>query len=693
MKYILAFFCFFAVRATAAPLLSPAPSAHRGVLDLRHVDLLRQIVSTDGEWALYWHRLLQPSDTLGAPTAYVPFPRLWGRTTVDGQALPGQGYATYTLTILMPPHSNPLAFRVPDAYTAYRLFVNGVEISHNGNPDTTASSTIPQYLITIPDLATSADTLHLLLQVANFVHSKGGPYKSIQLGDKETLLHLRRIDDSFDILLTGCLLMTGLIFFGLFLFGSHDKSILYFSLFALVYTYRVIGARTFVLQSIFPDLPWGVGLRLEYLSLLFSIIFFSLYTQQLYPRETNKWVIRVQIALSLAFLVIVLFFPPIVYTRLLNEFLVIMGGMIVYALYVYFKAQRNKRVGAVFALLSTGVLLLIFVILIWQYFGIIETPRVTLFIGYLSFFFLQSLILLFRFTHALKRAIGDLEKSLADLNATQQQLIQSEKMASLGELTAGIAHEIQNPLNFVNNFSESSIELSEELKTEMLASPFDVAKLESLVDDLVKNQEKINFHGKKTESIVKSMLQHSRRSSGQKEFTDLNALADENVRLAFHGMRAKDKSFNVTLQTDFDPSLSKILVVPQDLGRVVLNVLTNAFYSVSQKKALSAPGFEPTVSVSTRRVVLAGGTRWAELRIRDNGMGIPAGVIAKVFQPFFTTKPTGQGTGLGLSLSYDIITKGHGGQMKVSTAEGEFAEFVIYLPAEAESAEGRGLSK
>lgn len=275
-------------------------------------------------------------------------------------------------------------------------------------------------------------------------------------------------------------------------------------------------------------------------------------------------------------------------------------------------------------------------------------------------------------------AFERLNYTLNSLKKTQTQLVQAEKMASLGELTAGIAHEIQNPLNFVNNFSEVSVELANELKEEMKQSSLDEKEkkeLEKLIDDLVQNQEKINFHGKRADGIVKGMLMHSRSSSGQKEPTDINALADEYLRLSYHGLRAKDKTFNAAFKTDFDTDLPKANVVSQDIGRVILNLFTNAFYSVTEKKKQLNGAYEPTVSVTTK---MSDGK--IEVRVRDNGMGIPQKVIDKIYQPFFTTKPGGQGTGLGLSLSYDIVTKGHGGQMSVETKEGEFAEFIIQLP-------------
>ncbi|HSO85270.1 MAG TPA: ATP-binding protein [Draconibacterium sp.] len=265
------------------------------------------------------------------------------------------------------------------------------------------------------------------------------------------------------------------------------------------------------------------------------------------------------------------------------------------------------------------------------------------------------------------------ENTLANLKATQSQLIQSEKMASLGELTAGIAHEIQNPLNFVNNFSEINKELIEELKEELAIG--NIQSAEELANDIKENEEKISHHGKRAESIVKGMLQHSRTSTGQKELTDINKLADEYLRLAFHGIQAKDKSFNATLITDFDETIVKINVIPQDIGRVVLNLINNAFYAVNEKKKQQSDGYEPSVLVSTKqnagKIVIS---------VKDNGPGIPASIVDKIFQPFFTTKPTGQGTGLGLSLAYDIV-KAHSGELKVETKEGEGSEFTLILPA------------
>ena len=271
-----------------------------------------------------------------------------------------------------------------------------------------------------------------------------------------------------------------------------------------------------------------------------------------------------------------------------------------------------------------------------------------------------------------KRQTADLTEALQNLKATQSQLIQSEKMASLGELTAGIAHEIQNPLNFVNNFSEVNKEMIDELQTELEAGNTEEAI--AISNDIKDNEEKINHHGKRADAIVKGMLQHSRQTKGVKELTDINALCDEYLRLSYHGLRAKDKSFNAEFKTDFDKSIEKINVVPQDIGRVLLNLCNNAFYAVSEKKKTGDENYQPAVLVQTKKE-----NNNVRVTVSDNGNGVPQNIIDKIFQPFFTTKPTGEGTGLGLSLSYDII-KVHGGNIHVETKEGEKSEFVISLP-------------
>ncbi|TSD63823.1 GHKL domain-containing protein [Inquilinus sp. KBS0705] len=277
----------------------------------------------------------------------------------------------------------------------------------------------------------------------------------------------------------------------------------------------------------------------------------------------------------------------------------------------------------------------------------------------------------------LERQVNDrtaeLNQSLTNLKATQTQLIQSEKMASLGELTAGIAHEIQNPLNFVNNFSEVNTELIDEMYAEIEKGDYEEVK--AIAGDIKENQRKISQHGKRADFIVKGMLQHSRSSTGERQLTSINTLADEFLKLSYHGLRAKDKSFNAELYGNFDADLPQINIVQQDIGRVLLNLFNNAFYAVSERKKTAGPDYKPEVTVSTS-------TEGSQviIKVKDNGIGIPDAIKEKIMQPFFTTKPTGEGTGLGLSLSYDIVVKGHGGSIDINSKEGEGSIFIIKIP-------------
>ncbi len=296
------------------------------------------------------------------------------------------------------------------------------------------------------------------------------------------------------------------------------------------------------------------------------------------------------------------------------------------------------------------------------------------------FFVIVIIFILYKLYRKVGRRTLQLRRSLEELKATQAQLIQSEKMASLGSLTAGIGHEIQNPLNFVNNFSEVNIELLHELEEGLLRKlpEADKAEADEIIKDLAQNMGKINHHGKRADAIIKGMLQHSRKNTGQKELTNINALADEYLRLSYHGLHPKDKSFKIDIKTNYDEALSevegKIDINPQDFGRVLLNLYNNAFYAITEKREKQGESYKPYISVTTKKL-----HDRIHVHVRDNGTGIPQRVLDKIYQPFFTTKPTGQGTGLGLSLSYDII-KAHSGELRVETKEGEFAEFIIDIP-------------
>jgi signal transduction histidine kinase len=357
---------------------------------------------------------------------------------------------------------------------------------------------------------------------------------------------------------------------------------------------------------------------------------------------------------------------------------------------VLYHAWKNKQKGvgfvaaAFFGLVFSTVTFSIYSTIsqyYWDLFGkfLVYMAYSSLPLGLTAFMAIRFRDLYANLEKKVKERTTELNQSLEDLRSTQAQLIHSEKLASLGALTAGIAHEIQNPLNFVNNFSDVNQELLEELKEE-LADKGNLEEVKSIANDVIGNEQKINHHGKRAESIVKGMLLHSRGSSGHKEPTDINALADEYLRLSYHGFRAKDKTFNADYKTDFDPNLPKINVVPQDIGRVLLNLINNAFYAVQVKTHGGASlqqtpsPHKPTVTVSTQK-----NSHGIEITVKDNGPGIPPEIVDKIFQPFFTTKPTGQGTGLGLSLAYDIV-KAHGGEIRIESKNGEGTEFIVHLP-------------
>jgi len=515
--------------------------------------------------------------------------------------------------------------------------------------------------------------------------------------------------------LIGIFLILTLIHFSFYLFYKAQKANLYFSLFTLLTTIGFIGNYSsfkvnWVYFKPFAFLPSAMFITTGY---LFMVI--ALYA--LLEQKKGKWY---YILVTMVMLCQLFFFLP-GYWGWQSVALVVSNLVNLEITRISFLGVREKKRGAwIMAVGSAGYLVF------WACFSFLGKPgeleafslivfdmaflsipiATSVFLGadfaYTNNLLRQKLIeveklsqktieqekekqqLLANQNEMLEKQVeertGELKKSLENLKSTQAQLIQSEKMASLGELTAGIAHEIQNPLNFVNNFSEVSNELIDEMKMEL--DKGDVTEAKLIADDIRQNLEKINHHGKRADAIVKGMLQHSRSSSGQKELTDINALCDEYLRLSYHGLRAKDKSFNAKFETRFDDTIGKINIVPQEMGRVILNLINNAFYAVKEKAqaAVLAPpavAYEPTVSVITKNL-----KDKIEIQVKDNGNGIPAAIKEKIFQPFFTTKPTGQGTGLGLSLSYDIVTKGHGGEIKVTSQELQGTTFTIVLPVQ-----------
>jgi signal transduction histidine kinase len=535
------------------------------------------------------------------------------------------------------------------------------------------------------------------------------------------------VTNTIAILFTGILILAAVFNF-FFFTATKDKVYLYFALFAFLDALYPNG--DVILKFIFRETPL-LRNDIETAVLVFNLFFFvNFFRRYLETFKDNRTWDRILVASSYAYFIILLLFVLLEETTshfwrlILGEAIGSMSQLISLLLFVA-SLLYLKQKNAVQSKITPILPVLFYWGPVWSYAGCDEllakytgrsqpavsswvklwSPLIELIsLGLLVLFFSWSLFRRYQqlqkqlTQQALEKEIernqliaqqkvqlektveertAELKLSLNEIKATQAQLIQSEKMASLGELTAGIAHEIQNPLNFVNNFSEVNKELIEELKSQK--SKLKSEEQDEILNDIDANLEKVLHHGKRADSIVKGMLQHSRASTGVKEPTDINKLADEYLRLSYHGMRAKDKSFNAEFKTEFDESIGKINVVPQDIGRVLLNLFNNAFYAVNEKRKTAGENYQPLVTVATKSPSPWVERGWGEVIVTDNGKGIPQNIVDKIFQPFFTTKPTGQGTGLGLSLAYDII-KAHGGEIKVETKEGEGSEFIIQLP-------------
>ncbi|WP_295674463.1 ATP-binding protein [uncultured Mucilaginibacter sp.] len=508
---------------------------------------------------------------------------------------------------------------------------------------------------------------------------------------------------------SGCFMLLVILQLAIYFFNPERKVNLYLSIYAFL---QLLTLWDGLLSPILQGTGWyTIMLAIFCFAAPADFVFFIMMTYAFFSYPRGRW-----------FLVLAIFCIPVVIIQFIGDNVRTEHVLAVYNVLCYIevmrisvKALRQKKAGA--GLLLAGIILALIFFVLFNIDDFIDlqpfllicfeaalaflTPAIILSI-LLAREFAQNLVslrqklteveslsvrslqqeaekqqLLARQNEMLEQKVtertAELHQSITELKSTQNQLIQSEKMASLGELTAGIAHEIQNPLNFVNNFSEVSTELTQELKEELRSGH--TAEAIAIADDLEQNLDKINHHGKRAGAIVNGMLEHSRKSTGTKEPTDINALADEYFRLSYHGLRAKDKAFNAEMTTNLDGKLPKANIIPQDIGRVLLNLFNNAFYAVYQKQKTAAGDYKPVVTVTTST-----GNNQVIIKVKDNGNGIPDETKDKIMQPFFTTKPTGEGTGLGLSLSYDIVVKVHGGTIDLDTKEGRYTEFTVTLP-------------
>jgi len=625
-----------------------SPVAKRGVLDLRKVNLFARQVSISGEWGFYWDRLLPPDSLFSATPAYIPFPLLWSDVTLNGAKIPSQGYATYTLTILLPSKRPRLGLEVPDTYCSFELFVNGIVQAQNGQPATTKEKARPFWVTrTLVLPAGGSDTLVMVMQVANFWHNRGGPYKDILLGDKDELILKKYRDSAYDFLLAGCLFMGGLFFLGLFVFARNDRTILYFALFCIVFSYRMVGTNHYALHSLFSDMDWFITTRLEYLTLSIGIILFTLYTGKLYPDDSHPVILKGMIWFCILYTAVIVFTPTLVFTKFLVYFLLVMFFCIAYAMYVYIQAARHKRSGSLFALLSTAVMLFIFLLMNLHYFLVIPDLRIPLFFGYIAFFFLQSLALSHRFAHTFRQAT---------FLAQQGLRVKSEFLSTM-------SHEIRTPLNAVIGM------------THLLLRNKPRADQEEDLGVLL-------FSANNLLSIVNNILDYNKIEEGKIGFEQISFDLSAIARNIVAGLKNTADEKGIALQINIDPGLDRRLIGdPTRTSQVINNLVHNAIKFTREGSV--------TLSFVVER-------RWPDsmsvtVKVTDTGIGIAPEKQQMIFDRFTqadsSTSRSYGGTGLGLAITKKILElQGVLLQLRSTPGEGSCFYFTQTFPISTEAA-------
>ncbi len=604
-----------------------------GIADLRLQKGWGKPLALNGTWAFAWKKLLNP-DEVKEFTTYTEFPKLWNNNVVDGITLTAQGYATYGLTILLPPKYSPLALFLPDVYSSYKLFVNGKMLAANGKPDNIPQNYKPHWgpkTIVIP---TGIDTLQLIFQVANFSHSKGGPNLNIIIAESEYLLLEKDRNIASDFLLAGCLFMGGLFFFGLYRFGSRDKATLYFSLFCMLYSYRMIGSSFYSLHAILPNLNWELTIRLEYFTLFGSIFLFIQYVRNLYPEDFYKPILKVLSFICLSLVALTLGTPATIFTQTINPFLLLMFFCIGYFMYVFIKAYVKRRIAAQYALISIAVLMFIQLIINLEYFGIIIPSRLILFIGYVSFFFLQSLILSFRFAYTLQMARKQAEQGL---------LAKSEFLSTM-------SHEIRTPLNSVIGMSNLLLRNRprEDQREQLDVLQFSAHNLLSIVNDIL-DYNKIEAGKIQLESIDMDLVEILKNI-----VTGAANIADEKgvgVRLEV------DNNFNYMVTGD-----------PTRFAQVINNLVGNAIKFTKDGEVL----------VDLQLKQKSGNKVTLLFTIKDTGIGIAKEKQHLIFDRFTqadsSTSRSYGGTGLGLAICKKILVM-QGSHLMLESEVGKGSSF------------------
>lgn len=593
---------------------NPVPYAKGSVMDLRNQSFAQE-VQLNGGWNFYWNKLINPGTPINTKGIIVDFPFRWDGYNLNGKELPAFGSATFTVTLLLPRLSEPLTLVVPEMYSAYRLYVNNRPVAENGKVSETPEGFAPYWQYHIVDLPPNSDTVKLTLQIANFVHSKGGTKKSIAIGRKSIIDLNRERTQAIDLVLTGCLVMGGFFFLGLYLLGNRDKAILLFALYSIIYSYRTVGVDNYVLHTIFPDIPWLIAARLEYTTLFLGIGLFGLYTRYLYPDDINKSIVRVISALCLLFITASLLLAPIYFTQLVNPFLIVMSFCIIYIPYVYAVAYRNNRPGSLYALMSAVVLMTVFGITLLHYWHFIPELQFVSFICYISFFFLQSLILSHRVSFTLKKAREQAELGLV----------------AKSEFLSTMSHEIRTPLNSVIGMSH-------------LLLKQDPRK------DQIEKLEVMLFSANNLLAIVNDILDYNKIEAGKISFEHIEMDVASIVRNIVTGLKGTAMDKGIKLKLLVDPTLqNKLLGDPTRISQVLSNLVHNAI-KFTQEGYVEV-GVEVKEQTETS-VTLC-------FRVKDSGIGISKEKQKLIFERFTqadssTSRGFG-GTGLGLSISKKIL--------------------------------------
>jgi signal transduction histidine kinase/CheY-like chemotaxis protein len=636
ITYICLLLCFCCAATNVLAQLKQVPVAQGGVIDLRKQTFDNEI-PLNGSWEFYWQQFINPKDSLKHTNRTVNFPFKWSGAIWDGKKLPAFGYASYKLTILLPKTNQRLRISVPDMYCAYRLFLNGDEVASNGTISTSPKGFVPQWMASGTNIRRGVDTVRLVLQVANFVHSKGGISKPMFIAKRDVIELNRRRAEGIDLLLTGCLVMGGFFFLGLYLLGNKDKAILLFSLYSIVYSYRILGTDNYVLHSLLPNISWYVTVRLEYFSLFLGIGLFGLYTRYIYPLDANKLTVYLINFFCFVFAMASLILSPTFFTQLINPFLVVMVFCLVYIPFVYTRAWRNKRPGAIYALMSAVALMFVFGISLFHYWALIPPLQLLSFIGYIAFFFLQSLVLSHRVSFELKKARKDAELGL---------IAKSEFLSTM-------SHEIRTPLNSVIGMSHLMLENNPR-------------------QDQVEQLEVMLFSANNLLSIVNDVLDYNKIEAGKVSFEHIEMDVQSIARNIVNGLKglAQDKGINLLLNVD-TALQDNVIGDPTRLTQVMTNLVHNAIKFTPKGYVQVNIEVQGQSEISVTLCI----------QVADTGIGIAKEKQQLIFERFTqadssTSRGFG-GTGLGLAITKRILElQGSGLQLKSEEGNGSTFYFI-----------------